>query len=53
MDIDISHIFFSHYLLDKETQRDNLSKSLFRIYLEFPRYYLLSNDSISQTIVLT
>ena len=45
--------FFSLYLLSRETQCDTHLKSLLQIYLDSPRYYLLSNDSISWMIVLT
>ena len=50
---DISHIFFFLYLLSRETQCDTHLKSLLWNYLDSPRYYLLSNDSISRTIILT
>jgi len=48
---DIS-IFLSLYLQSRKLNTV-LSKFLLRIYLNFPHYYLLSNNSISDMIVLT
>jgi len=56
--MDIGHFsyfldFFFLYLLSRETQCDTHLKTLLQNYFDSPRYYLLSNDSILQMIILT
>jgi len=48
--VNIFSIFFSLYL---QVEKLNTKKSLLRVSLEVPQYYLLSNNSILQMIVLT